>query len=287
MPWWQSKQVAIKFDYMNIEIIAGLVPLVFWGVNALFEKKSVTLAGVLGLIPAVIAGDLPNFDLKFFIFVSIFAFFDFLGMYLFYKGFLVSKVGIITPISSSYAIVIAIISFVFFDEPLSLTKFALIVLIVLGIVLLSINLKEWKTAKKSDYVGVLYALAIFTIYGVWVPLWDQFIAQGGYLYILTVDRVIVLLLVLGVVAYKKTDLKIGKPAFGWVFLSAVFLVVANTVYNWGLYNSDETSLVAAISSAYPLVAVICAYFFLKEKLAANQYVGIVVIVIGIVLISLL
>ena len=46
------------------------------------------------------------------------------------------------------------------------------------------------------------------------------------------------------------------------------------------------SLVAVISSLYPLIVVILARIFLKEKLFSIQKIGIVAILLGLVLISI-
>jgi drug/metabolite transporter (DMT)-like permease len=85
-----------------------------------------------------------------------------------------------------------------------------------------------------------------------------------------------------------TKTKISLPT-KLIFL---FLIVAGLLDFLGFltFNFSVTtafvSIVGPVSATYPAVTVVLAYFFLKERVADNQKIGIAAILIGLALISL-
>ncbi|KKQ35677.1 MAG: hypothetical protein US52_C0018G0005 [candidate division WS6 bacterium GW2011_GWA2_37_6] len=287
---------------MTIPVISGLVAMFFWGINAFFEKKSIDRIGtfksaifvhlflIIYGIPVVLFNlEFPVLDFDFFVGVILLGFMDFMGLVLFYQAFKVAKISVVTPIASSYAIVVAIMSFLFFGEDFGILKMALVIVIVTGILLLSIDLDELRKNKKSNIKGIAYAICIFLIYGIFTPLWDKFIAQGGWPFIVEIERFVILFFSLFflLLKSKRLELRIDKKSLYYTVAIALCIGTGSTVFGWGLYNSTQTSIIAAISSAYPLVVALVAYIFLRERLRPNQYVGIVVVLIGLILITLL
>jgi uncharacterized membrane protein len=49
---------------------------------------------------------------------------------------------------------------------------------------------------------------------------------------------------------------------------------------------ENTSIIAPIVSAFPIVAIILARIFLKEVLELNQKLGVVTVIFGLVLLSI-
>lgn len=63
---------------------------------------------------------------------------------------------------------------------------------------------------------------------------------------------------------------------------AVFEAIAGFGNSWALNATENsTSIIIAISSAFPLVTMLLGYIFLKERLVLNQYIGAFMIIGGI------
>ena len=68
-------------------------------------------------------------------------------------------------------------------------------------------------------------------------------------------------------------------------ISAVFVIIGSFIFYYAL-NNGNASIVVPLSSMSVAITVILAMAFLKETLAFNQLIGIILIVIGILLLSL-
>ena len=77
-----------------------------------------------------------------------------------------------------------------------------------------------------------------------------------------------------------------SPKGMWALVGATVSAILGGVIYYNLLNRLPASLVVAASSIYPLFTVLMAYFFLGEVLGWYQYIGIIFIIIGVILIGL-
>ncbi len=291
-----------NMDTMTIAILGGLGSAVGYGLADVFAKKGIDEVGhnqslvfiyafsVLFTLPFLLLdATWPNFSSRTWLNLAAFAAADFVAYTALYKAYEIGKVSIINPITSTYAILAAIISAIFFQETFGSLKIIALALVMAGIALASVDLKELKDGLQTKDLakGLPLAVLIFTIYGIYVPFLDQFLAQDGWVILTLVERFFIFLLGLfWAKGIKKINLKIERRQ-AWLALVMVGLLegVAAMSFNWGISASDQTTVVSALGSAYPLFLTIGAYFFLKEKLAINQYLGTALIVTGVVLVS--
>ncbi|MEA2558316.1 MAG: hypothetical protein QOG88_1854, partial [Actinomycetota bacterium] len=61
-------------------------------------------------------------------------------------------------------------------------------------------------------------------------------------------------------------------------------ILGVAVFSYGSERSS-VSLVLAASAVFPLIAVALSYIYLKERLVPNQYLGILLVVAGLVLLG--
>ena len=62
-------------------------------------------------------------------------------------------------------------------------------------------------------------------------------------------------------------------------------MVAFFAYAFGI-RGEQVSIIVAIVAAFPLVTIVLARIFLKERLVLNQALGIASVITGLILISL-
>ncbi|MDP1710091.1 MAG: EamA family transporter, partial [bacterium] len=282
-------------------LLGGFLAMVGYGVSDFLAKKAIDKIGNLKvlfytqLIGAVFMllyfiGDrtIPVFDLKNIISVVTFGFFNAAGYLALYKSFEMGKLSIVSPISSSSAILAAVISFLFFGETFSTLKILSLLLVLSGIVLAAIDPKGLKNGfgKKDLSKGVPEALMVFLIFGIYVPFWDKFLNNPGWIvWVILVRLVLAFFLIFyqKSILKKELSLKLNKIIY-LLIVVAIFEAAGSFGSSWGLHASvNTTSIVAAVTSTYPLITAILAFIFLKERLMASQYVGIGFIITGLLI----
>ena len=142
------------------------------------------LFGVIFLLFYLIKDfSMPAFNLKSVISIFLFGVFNTVGYLALYKSFEVGKLSIVSPISSSYIILAAIISYFFFGETFSHLKIASLVLVIIGIILTATDFGGLKNGfdKKDLAKGVPEALLVFIIFGIYAPFWDKFLEGSGWI----------------------------------------------------------------------------------------------------------
>jgi len=292
--------IMLFMDLIKFAIIGGLVAMLGFGISDFLAKNAidkvgdlktllyVQLIGMFFLVPYLIKdSQMPVFSLTNLIYLSIFGLFNAIGYLMLYKSFQKGKISIVSPISSSYAILAAIISYMFFGEAYSMRKIVVIVIIILGVILTALDPEVfYKGYNKKDLaMGVPEALLVFVIFGVYTPFWNKFIATPGWIvWVILLRAVLAFFLIVYAALLKKISVKVNVKGIWITFiLISLFEAVGSFGSAWALhYSVNNTSIAAAITSTFPLVTIILAYLFLNERLKKSQYFGITLIILGLV-----
>lgn len=221
-------------------------------------------------------------------FILLFGIFNFLGYIMLYGSFKVGKISIVSPIASSYSILASIVSFLLFREHFSFLKGAALSLVLAGMFTTAVDFRKLKDGfQSSDFSkGIPQAMLSLLIFGLYVPFWDAFLERGGWMFWLIIVRLIMASIVFAYYLFikKKSLLLKNKSLFSWLFLATFFEVLATMGNTWALNASTgTTSIIVALTSAFSLVTAGMAFIFLRERLAFNQYLGIILIGGGLVL----
>lgn len=285
---------------LTIAIVGGLVATFGFGLSDFFAKKTIDkigsvktllytqLVGSFFLITYfLIDSSVPEFSPINVLYLFFFAIFNMVGYLALYQAFEKGKVSVVCPISASYPLLAAIVSFLFFGETFGWLKVMALFLVIVGIILASIDLGDIK--KKAGLgalsKGVPEAMVVFVIFGIYNPFWDRFLSTGGWIFWVILIRIILFVLLVIFIKFKKTGMGVsGGSIWIWLLIISLFEAVATFGNTWGLHASvNTTSIVAALTSTYPVVVAIMAYAFLKEKLKVNQYLGMVLILAGVLI----
>lgn len=250
--------------YRNIFISLWLfLALVLFGQNAVFSVQYILIAVFIAII-----GYLP--------------------LLFFYKALSLGKVGIISPVANSSTIFTVILSIIFFHERISMAQGLSIALIMLGIILVSLNIRDLKSShifKASS--GVPYALVTSVLWGLVFFLWKIPVNVLGPILTSFIIEFVTMLCSAGYMFYKKQNFgSISNRALKYIFLVSLGGSLGSLAYNMGIKDAD-VSIVSAITFASPLIAALYGKFVFKEKLSKLQYLAIVFIVSGVILISYL
>lgn len=205
----------------------------------------------------------------------------------FYKGLQKGKAGVIVPIANSSVIYTVILSTIFYSEKLSPVQVVALLILIIGIILSSINFKDFKNSSIfNKNSGIIFAMItsigwglIFTLNKIPIsaigPILTSFVIDfGTFLFCATHMGI------------QKEKLN-GLSSKQWIFilLTAVTATIGALCFNIAL-SITNANIVAPIVFANPLITAIYGRLVFKEKLTLLQYLSAGMIVLGIVFISI-
>jgi len=284
-------------------ILSGLLSMFGWGTSDFLAAKSSRRIGYLltyfwtQLVAFLIALiyfwiKLPTLNInnipQYLIFLLPAGFLFLVGTLAFYKGLTEGQVSLVSPIGASWAMITVVLSVVFFKEVLQTNQIVAIILIISGIILVSVNLKELLKIKRLTLLGgIKEGLIAMLAWGIslflMVPVSK---ALSWFLPVFALKLFGLLFLVIYTMFSKKSlkiDLQI--PLLILLFLIGFLDIIAFFAYSFGV-EREYASIVAPVAASFPLVTIILARIFLKEKIVFNQALGIAGVIAGLILISI-
>jgi len=215
-----------------------------------------------------------------------------LGTLALYRSFEIGKMSIVAPISAAYPALTMVLSAIT-GERLTAPRFAGIVLIILGVVMVARGeampgdanpLDDTRPAKK--YLGVGWALLAALGFGVmfWL-LGIRVVPMMGAAPSVWMIRLTSVVTTALVMLAASQPMKL--PEFGahrWILGIGLLDTGAYVFNNYGMMH-EQVSVVSVLASLYGAVTVALAAVILKEKITRQQWLGIAAIFTGIVLIS--
>jgi len=214
--------------------------------------------------------------------VAVFQVIAYLG---FYKGLEKAEVSLVGPVGAAWGLVVAILGVIFLKEVLSTPQLLAIGLIIVGIILLSVNIKDLVSSKKVNLlVGVKEGVIAMLGWGISLYLLVFPSKDLGWFLPTITFRFMVLVILVGYILFSKGIFVPDKKKFPIKLLLAIgfFDIGGFFAYSFGVAGI-QASIVAPIGSAFALVSVLLAKVFLKEKIDQYKTVGILAIVGGLVL----
>jgi drug/metabolite transporter (DMT)-like permease len=205
------------------------------------------------------------------------------GLLLFYKALAVGPIAIVSPIGGAYVAVTVLLVVVFLGERLSTGQAIAISVTTVGIVMTGTDGRSLAAALGRPKPGVWLAILAMFGFGGWAALMayatrtHDGLAMILWQRVLSVAASIVILIALR----GPMPVRLDKTTLGIVLGSGLFDTLANVLYVLGV-QGGYAAIVATGSGVYPLVPALLAITVLGERLAANQYLGVLVLLGGLV-----
>jgi drug/metabolite transporter (DMT)-like permease len=204
-----------------------------------------------------------------------------------YRSFEYGVLSVVSPIASSYPAVTAALAILFLNDRPGLPATAGIIFALVGIVLLSRGGVHPANAPPKDArIGIVSAFGAFAGYGVFYFALKYVVADVGPVTVATVVRlvgvvVLVLLATAGLVHVR------GLPRPLWSSLGAMGVLdsLAFIAFNIGILGGS-VAIVGTLSGLFSAVTVGLAAGILRERLTRVQFLGVLSIFVGVVLIAL-
>ncbi|MBU1198021.1 DMT family transporter [Candidatus Micrarchaeota archaeon] len=207
------------------------------------------------------------------------------GSYFFFKALESGALSIVVPVNASDALLVVILSVFLLGESISFFQGLLVFFIILGVVLVSTKYSHFKKfgAHAKPVQGAIHSLFSAGAYGVALFLLKPLSQQIGTLGALFLIYSFSLIPLFFWFRNEKGVDMTGTP-FKLVVLSSFLYGLANFSYVSGV-RMHLASLVMPVAATFPLVAVALGYFFFRERLEFNQWLGILIVVAGTALLA--
>jgi uncharacterized membrane protein len=204
-----------------------------------------------------------------------------------YKALELGPVAVVSPIGAGYAVVGVVLAIVILGE--RPTGLALIGagIAVAGVVLVSTDLRQLREGIENRLPGLPWAIAAAIGFGVAGFLLSWISDRAGWVAGLWGSRIAQVSFFLPVVVVFRKELARVRPGSGlWIALLAGAADILGVVTFSVGSERGLNSIVLATSAIFPLIAVTLSVIVFKERLVANQIVGIVLVVSGLLLLGL-
>ena len=230
-----------------------------------------------------------EFDLYWIFIAFIIGLAGYFPLLFFIKAITRGKAGVIVPIIDLATVVALLCTYIFFGQSVSLLGLVFVAVILFGVILLTVNIRDFKNSSLLDLnSGVLFAIIAATLWGASYFLWSLPTAHLGPVttsIILELGTCTAALISLLIIKREKLFGTIPKN----ILLVGILIGFCGFLGTFGV-NLGITKIGApltfAILGARPAVSALVGYFYFKEKLSQKQFLALILIVVGVVGVSL-
>jgi uncharacterized membrane protein len=207
-----------------------------------------------------------------------------------YRALELGPVAVVSPIGSAYAVIGVMLAVIFLGERPGIAALIGSLVTVAGVALVSTDLRELRAGlhgvARGVPRGVPWALVSTVSFGLAGFLLGYLSQRSGWVAGLWASRTAQVICYIPLAFIARKQLPQIRDRRGLLF--ALIAALADIVGVIGLSVGSErgyVSVTLAASAVFPLVAVVLSMLILHERLVPNQYVGIALVVVGLLLLG--
>ena len=209
-----------------------------------------------------------------------------IGLLAFYEGLSVGNAALVGTIAASFAALTVLLSIIFLGESVSLQQSMAIVIIFIGLIGSTLDIKSLISRKLIVDKGIWMGAVAMLSWGIYwafikIPIKELGWFWPGYISILASLPGIWLFIKLREIKLTKLNF---KGSFYPLFANALLLGVGALSFNLAI-EKGFTSIVAPIAGSYPTIFVLLAYLIFRDPITRQQIAGIIITLFGIVMLS--
>jgi uncharacterized membrane protein len=204
-----------------------------------------------------------------------------------YKALELGPVAVVSPIGAGFALVgVALAVLILGERPTGLALIGAAVAVV-GVALVSTDLEKLRRGIEYRLPGLPWAVVAAISFGVAGFLLGWISDRAGWIPGLWGSRVSQVVFYLPLFVVFRRELSRVRLGFGlWIALLAGAGDILGVVMFSAGSERGLNSIVLAASAVFPLIAVTLSVIVFKERLVANQLVGVALVVGGLLLLGL-
>jgi drug/metabolite transporter (DMT)-like permease len=285
-------------------VIYGLVAAIGWGLSDLWAAMSgrrigsfrtvviaqIAVAVTLSVALLVVRPDLSRLDTV----APWLVLNGFLGAIAFaslYRALALGPIAIVSPVLATYAVVPVVLSVLLLDESLGPWEIAGTCVTILGAVVTCTDVRAIRAGTRTRPPGLPLAIVSTLVFGVATYVLGWAAKEAGSLPSLWFGRVamtFVILIAWVVVRMRARPCEGSDRLFGVPITLAVLVGLLELLGTFAYARGSEVglvSIVTAASATYPLIPVFGGVVLLRERPAPTQFVGVAMVIGGLMLLA--
>jgi uncharacterized membrane protein len=202
------------------------------------------------------------------------------GYLAFYRGLALGPVAVVSPIAACDGAVAALLGIVLIGEHLVVAHYAAIAALVVGVALAATDVRELKKGLGAPRKGPL--LAVVTMFGFGVAIAGlAYMAERSQSFLLPLLtlRCCILIQLTAVAGMTRRRLLSGAGIRAVLVAAGIGLLDTGSLlalaHGMIVEPGARVALLGPLYGAYPVITVLLTQIFLREKLVANQWAGMV------------
>lgn len=265
-----------SLSYGVSDYLGGLKSRLLPVVTVLLVSHTAALIGIT-LTLAIAVGEVP--DSRFLIYGMLAGVAEAVGLAALYQGLAVGKMSIVAAVAATAPVVPVIASVATGDMPAALQWLGIIIAIG-GISLLALGSAREDDPHALSRPGVSIAYGLLTALGLgfFLLAMDRS-AEGSVQWALIVARTTTVGLFTVAFLLLRPEGELKLTDWGWLAVIGLLILVADSFYAVASVKG-VLSVVAVLSSLYPVVTILLARFHLGEHLSRRQIAGIAIVLVG-------
>jgi drug/metabolite transporter (DMT)-like permease len=286
-------------------VIYGLAAAIGWGLSDLWAAMSgrrigsgrtvvvaqVTVAVVMSVLVLIVRPDLsgipavapwlvPNAFLGAAAFATL------------YKGLQLGPIAVVSPVLASYAVVPVLLSVILLGETLGEWEVVGVLVTIAGAALTSTDPKALRAGTRTKPAGLPWAIASTLLFGVATYVMGWAAKEAGFLPSLWFGRLtmtgVFLIAAFVIWVRARSTGEVRDPVAPSMLRLAVLVGMMELVGTISYARGAEVglvSIVTAASATYPLIPVLGGVVLLHERPVPTQYLGIAMVIGGLLLLG--
>ena len=286
-------------------MIYGLVAAMGWGLSDLWATISgrrigsfrtvvvaqIAAAIAVGLLALAVRPDLSRLSVVIPWLVAN-AFIASAAFAILYRALELGPIAIVSPVLATYAVVPVLLSVVLLGESLGLWEIAGAAITIVGAVLASTDIRAIRAGTRTPAAGLPLAVVSMLLFGVATYVTGWAAQQAGFLPSLLFGRLTmaaVFVVAAIVIRFRvKPGTAVDRPAWSSMRLAVLvgLLELLGTISYARGAEVGLVSIVTAASATYPLIPVLGGVIVLHERPAPTQFIGVALVIGGLMLLGL-
>lgn len=265
-----------SLSYGASDYLGGLKSRLLPVVTVLLVSHTAALLGIVATL-AIAVGDVPDSSFLFYGMLAGVA--EAIGLAALYQGLAVGKMSIVAAVAATAPVVPVVASVVTGDMPGALQWLGIVIAIG-GISLLALGSasEDDPHALSRPAVSIAYGLLTAVGLGFFLLAMDR-AADGSVQWALIAARATTVGLFTIAFLLIRPEGELKLTDWGWLALIGLLILVADSFYAVATVKG-VLSVVAVLSSLYPVVTILLARFHLGERLSRQQVAGIAIVLVG-------
>lgn len=202
---------------------------------------------------------------------------------LLYRAFALGPIAVVSPVVASYAALTVVLIVVFLGERLTAGQGVAIAVTFVGVVIASTDLRELRQTLGKPSEGVRIGMIATVGFSLWGLVFSMGARATDPLALVVVLRICSIAMLAAVVLARRVAVApLAIPrVLALVTIVGILDTGANVLMGVGI-DRGFASFVLTGTGAYPIIPATIAILVLRERLAPNQYLGVAILLAGLV-----